>query len=79
MSAIEKQKTGYSLRFRPLGKQVRVHVPVETKEQVVGIRQVVERACRSGQFSRLSGLEDAQKTYGHLLTLLEVTHIRSLR
>lgn len=57
MSAIEKQKTGYSLRFRPLGKQVRVPVPVETKEQVVKTKEAVERACRSGQFSKLSSLE----------------------
>lgn len=57
MSAIEKQKIGFSLRFRPLGKQVRVHVPVETEEQVVKTKEAVEMACRSGQFSRLSGLE----------------------
>jgi integrase len=57
MSAIEKQKTGYSLRFRPLGKQVRVPVPVETKEQVVKTKEAVELACRSGQFSKLSGVE----------------------
>jgi len=57
MSAIEKQKTGFSLRFRPLGKQVRVHVPVETEEQVVKTREAVEMACRSGLFSRLSSLE----------------------
>jgi len=79
MSATEKQKHGHSLRFRPLGKQVRVSVPVVTKEQVVKAKEAVERACRSGQFSRLSSLEAAQKTYGHLLTFLEVTHIRSLR
>jgi hypothetical protein len=57
MSAIEKQKIGFSLRFRPLGKQVRVPVPVETKEQVVKAKEAVEKACRSGQFSRLSTLE----------------------
>jgi integrase len=57
MSAIEKQRHGYSLRFRPLGKQVRVHVPVETEEQVVKTWEAVEMACRSRQFSRLSSLE----------------------
>lgn len=57
MSAIEKQKSGFSLRFRPLGKQIRVHVPVESKEQVVKIKESVERACESGRFSNLSTLE----------------------
>jgi integrase len=57
MSAIEKQKVGFSLRFRPLGKQVRVHVPVETNEKVVKTKEAVEKACRSGEFSGLSSLE----------------------
>jgi len=57
MSAIEKQRHGYSLRFRPLGRQIRVPVPVETEEQVVKTKEAVERACRSGQFSKLSSLE----------------------
>ncbi len=57
MSAIEKQRIGYSLRFRPFGKQIRVPVPVETEEQVVKAKKAVETACRSGQFSKLSVLE----------------------
>ncbi len=57
MSAIEKQRIGYSLRFRPLGKQVRVPVPVQTEEEVTKIKTTLERACRSGQFCSLSALE----------------------
>ena len=53
MPAIEKQKEGYSLRFRPFGKQIRVNVPVNSEDQVYKIKDIVERACKFGDFSRL--------------------------
>jgi len=74
MSAIEKQKHGYSLRFRPLGKQVRVQVPVETEEQVVKTKVAVEMACRSGQFS---GLSDLEKETAAKLGLTEEAYLKA--
>jgi hypothetical protein len=56
MHGIEKCVGGWSLRFRPLGKQIRVTVNGGTEEAVLKARNEVERACKTGDFSRLSGI-----------------------